>query len=940
MRSWAVAAGCLFFACTSRTEVEAPVVEAADCGALELETSGCAWIDGGAACELGESRELRVWIAGEGDGFRLELSVPAGTDRLAIRSGCKKTVLELPAVRAIHPAIAEADAMRKRGEGEAALARLTAELPKLGDADRGRALGIIARIERSAGRAEIAVQRFQEAIAAHRSRGDVSLEARDRAVLAYALIGQLRRFHEAREVLDDPLFARAPDAEAQIAAAQYRASVFIGTGDSRNALAALEDSERRALRMGLLDLWRDSKQQEGSTLLDVGRAREGVELFEELVRLTPESEDPCLSAALFTNLGWARLIEREQRARPTITSTSALPEAPLQRALSLWRGACPEPAQVQNVLLNLALAAVQEDRWNDARRRLAELPAAELDPERMLWRLELEGRIALAAGKAREALSIYQRLSELATATFSPSGMWRAAVGRGHALELARNVKAAAAAYEDAEAILDRASVLVPLGEGREHFLGGHAESAKAAIGALLRLERYAEAADLARRARVRPLAALQRAHILEGLGSDQRAAWEHAIAAYRSERDELDRQAAQDWRLPQDRLRAAHAAQRAREEHLERTLERALATLATGPQSSALRSPTEENSPSRDAKNQREPAAPNQREPRRAPVEGSRFGALRRPGEGELFLVYHPIEDGYAGFAVTRDRVVGRVLGAELLEPFRAEILRAEVIFVMAAGELRETDVHALPFDGEPLVARVPVLYALDFASSSTATEAATDDRASGRKTAALIVADPEGNLSSAQTEAEASAAALAARGFEVEALLRNDATGTAVRSGLLRARRFYYAGHARFGGLDGWESALPLARRGKLTVADVLALPAIPEHVVLSGCETARSGQRALGDSLGIAHAFLTAGAREVVATSRPIGDRAAAAFSAELLAAENAQPANMQTTNTQPAHTNDARAFAMIVREAQLNLKKRAPELDWQAFRALVR
>lgn len=892
-------------ACTQSESKEV----AAPCGDLPVETFGCAWVQG--ACELSESRELRVWfpasetarLSFDGgaravtatrafDGYRAIVHIPKERSELSIESRegaqCRKVQLRLPAAPVIAPVISEADTMRRQGEGEAAEKRLSAELSALSPRDRGRALGLLARIARSAGRADEAVSRFREAIAAHRANGHEDLEARDRIVLAYTLITQLRRFGEARELLSDPLFERLPDADIQVTASLYRARLFAATGDSRSALYWSGDSQARALRMGLLHLWRDAKQLEGITLLDVGRSVEATELYEEVLRQTPADEDACMRGTLLLNLGWARLVGREERA-----ANAASPEAPLREALELWRSPCPEPEWSLFAQINLALAAVQEGRHEEAHKLLRELTAekVELNPELMLLRLEIEGRIAHASGRHRAALDSYKKLGELAERTASPSAQWRAQVGQAKALELGGKLDAAIAAYGLAEAILESAAMRVPLGSGREYFFSVRADSSAKFIELLIRQKRPAEAAEVARRARVRPLATLQREQLLQGMSAEQRALWERAITEHAAARALLETEASESWRLPEDRLRTARKKLREQEAELERSLESALAALGEASSSHA---------------------------------------PLRAAAEGELFLIYHPVARGYAGFAVTGERTRAEILeldsispellGKQLFEPFRAEISDARSIVLMPAGPLREHDLHALEFEGAPLFARTVVTYALDFPRTSTSA-------ASPSGKTALIVADPEGNLSSAEAEANHTARALEARGFVVERLFGANATGEAVRRKLIDAHRFYYAGHARFGGLDGWESALPLAQQGKLSVADILALPRVPGQILLAGCETARSGLRAPGDSLGLAHAFLTAGAREVIATSRPIDDRQAAIFVAELAAAQ---------AKLSPGADE---LFARTVREAQLRLREREPKLDWAAFRVLV-
>ena len=69
-------------------------------------------------------------------------------------------------------------------------------------------------------------------------------------------------------------------------------------------------------------------------------------------------------------------------------------------------------------------------------------------------------------------------------------------------------------------------------------------------------------------------------------------------------------------------------------------------------------------------------------------------------------------------------------------------------------------------------------------------------------------------------------------------------EASPAAVRRAIEQAALLHYAGHGDFAGETGWESALRLADDGQLTLPDILALDRVPSTVVLSGCETGRSG------------------------------------------------------------------------------------------------
>jgi CHAT domain-containing protein len=184
----------------------------------------------------------------------------------------------------------------------------------------------------------------------------------------------------------------------------------------------------------------------------------------------------------------------------------------------------------------------------------------------------------------------------------------------------------------------------------------------------------------------------------------------------------------------------------------------------------------------------------------------------------------------------------------------------------------LRAVDFHALPFDGDVLLARRAVVYGLDVPVRAAAPPAAV------RR--ALVVGDAEGNLPGARGEARRAAAALAAgpRGWTVELLLGGAAAGPAVRRALPESAWFHYAGHAV---AAGWDGSLPLSGGSRLGVEDVLALPRAPAWVVLSGCDTAMTAAESAVESMSLAHAFVSAGSRAVVAAVRPLPDRETAAI-----------------------------------------------------------
>jgi cellulose synthase operon protein C len=128
--------------------------------------------------------------------------------------------------------------------------------------------------------------------------------------------------------------------------------------------------------------------------------------------------------------------------------------------------------------------------------------------------------------------------------------------------------------------------------------------------------------------------------------------------------------------------------------------------------------------------------------------------------------------------------------------------------------------------------------------------------------------------------------------------------------------------AGHGAFAGRGGWGSELRLAGGARLSVGDLLALPRAPRRVVLSACEGGRAEPGAALEGLGLAQAFVVAGAGEVIAANRPIGDAATEAFMADLY--------RQLAAGTEPA---------AALREAQLAWHQRAPAADWASFRLFL-
>jgi hypothetical protein len=391
---------------------------------------------------------------------------------------------------------------------------------------------------------------------------------------------------------------------------------------------------------------------------------------------------------------------------------------------------------------------------------------------------------------------------------------------------------------------------------------------------------RAADGAAAARRSIARGLESASRALRIERLGPAERAKWDAEVRAYKTARASIDTEAAADWKLPRADLVRVTEARKEREKELRAVLERAMAVLSRA----AVR-----EEPARDV----------------AAIE----------------IVIHPGRRRWLAFASGGTTTAHDLpppdappdeIARALLVPLAQRFVAVTKVHVRAYGAYRRVDVHALPFDGAPLGDKLAVDYPLGFAP------AARD----ASQTRALVVGNPTGDLPSAEEEARLVARTLRDRGA-VTTLLRGDATATAIADALRASTLFHYAGHGVFGGLEGGESALPLADGARLTVADILALAPVPRAVVLSGCDAARSDTDAEG--LGLAQAFLAAGAAEVIAPTRPVADTLAAKLAAALYASD-------------PGQSNGP--LAQALRRATARVREQDPALDWSAFRTLTR
>ncbi len=878
---------CLLAGCSRPEPPPPPVPEIP----VEARFAGCAEMRSGPLCILGPERKLTIWVrhvpgvafevrasgqvltaitADVEGGRRFELTIPEGASEVKVvpRGARGRWKLAFGVADPL-PVIEEARALR-RTKPAVATALLEKALPKLAPERRGEALGLLGRLAHDQGQAEVAFVRLREAIAANKAHGRVSLAFNDGIALSYFLAHSALRLAEARKVMEselEPLAATFDEGAAGLP--YYQALVAEKAGDLRTALRRLREAARATAAVGLHSVRRYSLQILAVDLQLVGQADEAAAtvklLRQEMARVT----DSCERARVLDNIAWVRLLHCEAAAGDACARLLD----PARTSLELCPGQGIAQANLAHAHLlggepALALEAVQAAR-----------KSARLEDHTRVWLDDLEARVRLAQGADAAAVALYRGLERRGIEGRTPDVVWRAVLGQGHAHLRAGRLEQSVDAFARAEVLLDDLAVALPLHQGRETFLADRTRATRDQLDVLLRLGRPEAAFAVARRARSRVVRHLQRFDRLGKLSAEERDRWDAAISAYRRGRKAAKPEAA--------RLRAL--------------LDDAFAVLAE------------------------------------APVRRG----LRAPARGELWLAYHPLPEGWAAFGATAGQVVAHrlgdvdpkasaeVLSERLLWPFAEQLATAERLRILPYGVLRDLDFHALPWQGAPLVAALPVAYPLDLPERPPV--------AAGRRRA-VVVADPLGDLPGALNEARAVRAALEAQRWSVLTLRGSKASGASLRASLWDASVLHYAGHGVFAGRGGWDSALRLADR-RLTVGDILALPRVPPRVVLSGCETARTGRDAPLASVGLANAFLAGGAEEVVAAVRPVDDAMTTQLVASLYAGAPDEPVEVGLRRAQLALLS-ASGVVPSRRLRGVGAVPVSKDADWAAFRALLR
>ena len=701
------------------------------------------------------------------------------------------------------------------------------------------------------GHRDAAAERWLAAGEMARVAGMPTVEAR--ALLAVASIRHRQhRFVDARFRLDEAaaISADATDAEGQVDAAWHRGRIDEELGRYHRATAHYRDAFDRAWALGL-DARAGSIAQALAILLgDMGRHDEAIETLDGVAPHYESNRDDDGGAYLVNRAG-VELRAMAAGARP--------PDYPAVRARfdaarshlradgghlserygpKAWMGAA-WAAHLQRDAVG-ARHALDEARALDPRGAGGFSPAfaRRLDAELKYGAGELDAALAMAIAAVEAA--------RVGSTADDAEARWRALHVEGRIRLDRGELDAAAARWNDAIAELDRLARRAPLGPAPAPFLVDRTAPARDAIALALRRGDAAGALALADADRARVFGTLAARARVETLPPDALDEWSRRIGEWRAARAageaSRDRGAALDD--------TAHAERRRETAGL---LDAAYTWLDD-------RVPTVD--------------------PRSVHALPPKKIADRVP-RGAALLVLHPATDAQPASAPPRWWVwwveAGRV---DVSGPTDAPLdvrperwARAPRLYVVDGGHEGARVLHTREVgDGAALGERTAIAYLPYAGLLGRSMPSGTDS-----KGPPLIIADPNGDLPGARAEGRA----VAARWPDARMLDDSRATRDAVLDALPTAEHVHFAGHCMLRPGAPWDAHLRLFESGALTFGDVLAQGSRASLVVLSGCETGVSPPSAGPRAVGLAEAFVFAGAGAVLAADRPLPDAAPAAF-----------------------------------------------------------
>ena len=671
-------------------------------------------------------------------------------------------------------------------------------------------------------------------------------------------------------------------------------------GQLASYLGALQDAEnyfhqakKIARNYDLKKEYVDSEFMYTQLLIRSGLTEKAVTKRRELVEQVPHAWTKCRLSKYYNGLGWAQIKLLESTpASSTANSVNPLPS--LQRSLQLLESSCPKSISDKvTIILNLSKAYYLAEQTSEASFQLSNIfkLKANLNYAQTLEFLELQGLLALKNGKVNESIEHFEKLLTLAKKVKYSEFTIDALVGKAKSYEMSGRYLDAIEHYKKAEQVIFDEFINIPMTSSQPYFLSSKMNFSYAYVDLLVRLNRTKEAMTVARRFRARWIDSIHRVTQRSLSRVIHEKEWVATIGQIRKLRKSIIAQQSLEWSIPFDQV--DHAKRRLAEEKL------ALSNLFD----KSIRLVNN--------------------------AVGYEESAQTTPKKGELFLFFYAINDSFIGFASNSSIIKSHTisfdkastlsaidLANEWVSIFEKEFEDADKIKIFPFGLMKKVDFQTLPYKNDILLAHKSISYGVDLKILDL------NKKPSPKSIRSLIVANSLGDLK--ETEKEAYTLAKLTKGYDwnTQTLTSNQVVYDSLKSKLEKAQHFHYAGHVNQARSNVFQHHFPLSNNAEMDGADILMLRQVPTWVVLSACNSALNNNNISAQSIGLAHAFIIAGSKKVVATVRPVLDKQASHI--------------MQKFYLQWMKSDD---FEQAFRKTQLNLLKTQPEHDWAAFRLVT-
>jgi tetratricopeptide (TPR) repeat protein len=840
-------------------EPSAPAVGVVAQAHLEVEYGRCEMVmllpGGDLECIYEPSSELRLWVVhprvdevevsvdgrpwpapvygepGEpGQGFRVEITGD-GAQRLSVRvPGEEPWVLPLRA------------STRLTDDERSTLARFEQR-------------GLLLEAHLTLGRLEVLP--YTEALVEELlARGMLTKAVNEVLIAAYHLTQRPGRPDRAQALIEQlPPLRHYPRGHA--ATSIYLGNALQEQGRLVDAAVAYRDGARYALRMGELGLQVDALSRYASVLAELGYFDAAARWGARVLPVAREQARLADQVSALITVGRANLQLREAG------QAHDDPGPWFDEALGIFEheGPAADLGEIEPLWLGLATLAVLEGKPTVGLEWLKKIDPTRLTSAQRVDVCDTRLRALVAmrgTDDQEDQEEIREGLADLEAAArraVTPRAQWRAVVCKGVVLQGEGDLAGAQAAYEEAEALLDRMIPLGWLGVAGGLDVAGYAEGTERLVALLLQQRRAQEALCVARWAQARRA---RLALLFRRLDPRSRDELRPRIQAYRAAMYTYEELLRSEEGLPAQQLERANAEAKAQQQWLERKAFEILSTPTEGFEPSAL-AVCERLSP---------------REP------GELLLALY-PHLGDLLILVHDDDEithrVIAGrYEVTSDDAAQR-LGTLLLDPLGERLRKARWVRVLAAGRAAGVPVHALPWQERPLAVQTSVVYGLELPAVATKTTVGTAQ-------SAMVIEDP--TAKGTHFEATAVTRMLRDAGWAVQHEGSTAGPAHLLRQELGEVDHLHYAGHARYGGVEQgrwWPpypggapaeaSYVPLGKAGRLSVQDVLMMERVPRTVVLMGCNTGVHDERMAYGGFSLATAFVAAGAAAVVASTEEV-------------------------------------------------------------------